>query len=145
MTLSDYKITNQIVFHKPVGEGSDNPQVILHVRHIVRDYRPEHRRGLEGSVVITVKDKDVHESIELPVKIGKSGEEVIEGDIKLRKVQLWSPDYPYLYNITFQLFDQNCKELDRETWRWGFREFKIDGNRFLLNNSPFVLCGINRL
>ena len=79
VTLSDYKITNQIVFHKPVGEGSDNPQVILHVRHIVRDYRPEHRRCLEGSVVITVKDKDVHESIELPVKIGKSGEEVIGG------------------------------------------------------------------
>jgi hypothetical protein len=64
--------------------------------------------------------------------------------IDLPQVQpkLWHPDRPHLYELEITL---RCGELlwDRWTDTFGFRTFTVEGNRFLLNGSPYWLRGAN--
>ena len=53
--------------------------------------------------------------------------------------KLWSPDDPNLYNMTFTLLAPDGKTLDRFSRRFGFREFKVSGGRYLLNGNPVQL------
>jgi hypothetical protein len=52
----------------------------------------------------------------------------------------WSPEDPNLY--VFKLILQNSRGgEDRRDIRFGFRDFRIEGNRFLLNGRPYFLLG----
>ena len=50
----------------------------------------------------------------------------------------WSAEDPYLYTLVVK------KGEDVRTCRVGFREVKIEGNRFLVNGRPVVFRGVNR-
>ena len=54
----------------------------------------------------------------------------------VRKLNLWSPDTPYLYKFTVSV--------DDDTWTdtVGLREIKTDGKRILLNGRDIVLKGV---
>ncbi|WP_438449210.1 glycoside hydrolase family 2 protein [Gorillibacterium sp. sgz5001074] len=54
--------------------------------------------------------------------------------------KLWSPDQPFLYRLELVLSDGN--EIgDRLEERFGFREIRTEGPRFLLNGIPLNLRG----
>lgn len=57
--------------------------------------------------------------------------------------ELWSPDFPNLYGLVLKLYGDNT-ETDRITKQVGIREFRIDGNRFLLNGRDIYLKGVCR-
>ncbi|MDH7570587.1 MAG: glycoside hydrolase family 2 TIM barrel-domain containing protein, partial [Armatimonadota bacterium] len=56
--------------------------------------------------------------------------------------RLWSPDHPNLYWLHQELRSPAGEVLDRAfPVRFGFREFRIDRGRFLLNEKPIHLRG----
>lgn len=58
--------------------------------------------------------------------------------------ELWSPDTPYLYTLTVQLFE-NGQLIDSEQQKIGIRTFGFDGeNQFILNGERLYLRGTNR-
>jgi len=50
-------------------------------------------------------------------------------------IQLWSPEHPHLYDITFTLKKKGTT-LDRAGSYFGMREIRIDGQNILLNGRP---------
>lgn len=57
--------------------------------------------------------------------------------------QLWSPEHPVLYVLETTLY-QAGKPVDQYTERVGFKEFRAEGNQFLLNGEVLFLRGVCR-
>lgn len=76
----------------------------------------------------------------------KAGEEkTFTYSISNLKPKLWSPEHPNLYNFNFALVNQDGKtQLDAKVIRSGFRTFKVQGDRFLLNGKNYWLRGGNQ-
>lgn len=56
---------------------------------------------------------------------------------KAKKLQLWSPDNPKLYDVEITLADETIKD------RIGFRTIETKGKQLLLNGKPIFLKGIS--
>ena len=67
-------------------------------------------------------------------------------NFKIDNPELWSPDYPELYNIKANLVDSGSGEiLDSYSTNFGCRWFKADPEKgFFLNGKPIKLIGANR-
>ncbi|MEX2477152.1 MAG: glycoside hydrolase family 2 TIM barrel-domain containing protein [Gracilimonas sp.] len=64
--------------------------------------------------------------------------------LQVQSPELWSPDTPYLYTLTVQLFDGE-ELIDSEQQRIGIRTFGFDEeNQFVLNGERLYLRGTNR-
>lgn len=73
-----------------------------------------------------------------------------EFEIDIAKFELWSHEYPNLYEIVVDLFDGD-KFLDRRKTNFGFRKIEIvpmqddgKGPFILLNGKAVKFCGVNR-
>ncbi len=55
----------------------------------------------------------------------------------LKNVKLWSPESPFLYDIVYQVLDENGQVVDEVTSYVGMRKVHIEGNRIYLNNEPY--------
>ena len=62
--------------------------------------------------------------------------------LDLKNVALWSPDEPNLYTLRAEVKTPSAQ--DRWSCRTGFREFKTEGQNFLLNGQRVVLNGVCR-
>ena len=62
---------------------------------------------------------------------------------ELKNAHLWSPDDPYLYDLTVELL---CDGIVRDvyTHKVGFRALTCDRHRFILNGKPTFLMGVCR-
>ena len=59
----------------------------------------------------------------------------------IEKPRLWSPDDPYLYEVTVQL-KEHGRVSDEQRVRFGIRSFSFDAERgFVLNGEPLLLNG----
>ncbi|MHA1777062.1 MAG: hypothetical protein DRO88_09595 [Promethearchaeia archaeon] len=142
--LDDIKLTNSIEFDRPLGQGYQNCQAKLKVRFFIKDYR-SYARPFKGSVLVSVKDNFMHTTHELNINMKNKNSEFFNAIIPLENPTLWTPENPYLYDVVFQLIEEkNRMEIDRETLRWGFREFYVNEHNFYLNNSRIILRGVNR-
>ena len=56
------------------------------------------------------------------------------------RLKQWSPDSPNLYGLILHL-SSGSKAVDAKCQRFGWRQFKIQGDQFLLNGRPIVLRG----
>lgn len=63
----------------------------------------------------------------------------------IRQPHLWSPDDPYLYQVTAQITDRKGNVFDEVINPLGFRWFSADvRNGFMLNGKPLRLLGASR-
>ena len=62
---------------------------------------------------------------------------------ELKSVKLWSPDSPELYRLEVGLLSSG-EIIDLYSCEVGFREFKCDKHRFILNGKPLFLQGVCR-
>jgi beta-galactosidase/beta-glucuronidase len=74
---------------------------------------------------------------------GKPGEEFV---VKIKKPQLWSPDSPFLYDLTLTLKDDSGKTLDAVSSYFGMRKIEVKKdkagiNRLRLNNEVLFQFG----
>jgi predicted RNA-binding protein YlxR (DUF448 family) len=67
------------------------------------------------------------------------GEQVLELTVPMADCQLWSPEDPFLYDLTVKTAGDEC------TTRFGMREFKLDPatGQARLNGKPYFLRGSN--
>ena len=63
-------------------------------------------------------------------------------NLPISNMELWSPEYPFLYKLVSRVKSGN-KETDTETTTFGMREFKIVGSDFYLNGKRIFLKGSN--
>jgi beta-galactosidase len=56
---------------------------------------------------------------------------------------LWSPDHPYLYQLTIEAL-QNGKLIDKEVVATGIKKVRIQNNTFFLNDTKLTIRGTNR-
>jgi len=93
---------------------------------------PENR-GKAGKKMVLALPRGV--AVEL--RPGQQKEVVCETKVT-DQFKFWSPDAPNLYGVVADL-STGDGVLDRRYDRFGWREFKIDGDRFLLNGEPIRL------
>ena len=68
----------------------------------------------------------------------------------LPNFKLWTPNEPYLYEITVTLTDKDDNVLDQKQTHFGMRKFHMDENstpkgKFYLNNERIILRGANEM
>jgi len=65
---------------------------------------------------------------------------------KIEAPKLWSPESPYLYNVTTTIVDRKSNSvIDKVETAFGFRWFSVDTkNGFMLNGKPLKLLGVCR-
>lgn len=75
----------------------------------------------------------------------EAGNQVLQTEeLEVSNPELWSPDTPYLYTLTVQLFE-NGQLIDSEQQKIGIRTFGFDDeNQFTLNGERLYLRGRNR-
>src|SRR5437867_3885270 len=59
---------------------------------------------------------------------------------RIPNAKLWSPKSPHLYTARVRLLSGNAV-IDTRSVRFGMREFKVAGGKFLLNGKPIFLRG----
>ena len=108
--------------------------------HYMIDYQGKKpARFVPGVAVANAKQgTPVPQAVEFPAVTLKPG--INRGVVKtaVKNVKPWSPDDPQLYYATFYFRDGKKFHASRIE-RFGFRDFKVDGTRFLLNGKPIYL------
>jgi hypothetical protein len=98
-----------------------------------------------GKIVIAAhsfnsKASDKTQEISSKFFVSKSGEKIVELELPFGKGMLtWDEFDPALYNLDVKLVSKAIK--NNKTVQFGMREFKIEGNRFLINGNPVFLRG----
>lgn len=77
----------------------------------------------------------------LPISLVPGEARIVTVDLPFADAPRWTPDEPFLHVLTSTLVDEAGKTLDRESRRFGYREFAVAGDRFSLNGVPTTLRG----
>lgn len=110
--------------HIQVITDIDQQQVIFTPRY--------HNVSRNNTLIINIKEQD---KIVSEKKVS-----TVEGMpivIPIKKMKLWSPENPYLYNVEYIIKDANGKEMDKVSSYLGMRKVSIEGNKIYLNNIPY--------
>lgn len=106
----------------------------------------------EGKVLLEIAAVDAEDATVVATLVTDDGREALEEaqgkvegglcrlELPAGKLQLWDIDEPNLYVLWVQLLDGE-KLLDEVTERFGYREIRADGTRFLLNGRPIYPRG----
>ena len=57
--------------------------------------------------------------------------------LPVKSPKLWSPEDPFLYDLTYEVKDAQGKVIDQVSSYTGMRKVHVDGNKVYLNNEPF--------
>lgn len=71
-------------------------------------------------------------------------EESLSKEVILDKVNPWSAELPYLYNLYIELVDSNNNLLEIVKQKVGFKRFELKNNIMNLNGKRIVFKGVNR-
>ncbi len=66
-----------------------------------------------------------------------------KGEAKLKNINLWTPESPYLYQLSVH-FEDNQGHVDEYEESFGFREITIHNCRLYLNGKPIYLKGFGK-
>lgn len=110
------------------------------------DIENDRTDNAEGRLRFILQDSSGNEitSAESNISVNFSSNLIHTKKIKVQDPELWSPDNPYLYTLTVQLFDGDTL-VDSKQERIGIRTFGFDKeNQFVLNGERLYLRGTNR-
>ena len=105
--------------------GNHNYRGSSNVTFIVKEARSDQ---ISGRVIKEVQFSDVSE-----------GETIVDVSIPVKECKFWSPEDPFLYNLTI------TTEGDKYETRFGMREFRYDtlSGKTMLNGKPYFMRGSN--
>lgn len=111
------------------------------------DIANDHNAAQKANLITTLRDqrgKLVTQMKSKPTSVAPDSFALIDQSISISEPELWSPDHPYLYDLTVEL-RRNGKLIDSKTEEIGIRTFHFnDENQFVLNGEPLRLRGTNR-
>ncbi|MDP4185143.1 MAG: glycoside hydrolase family 2 TIM barrel-domain containing protein [Bacteroidota bacterium] len=101
----------------------------------------------QSQVVVTPSFYTESNNYSLRITVKDKGKAVAQKTVKatnntvcvlpVAKVKTWSPESPFLYDLTYEVIDQNKKVVDKVNSYFGMRKVHIEGNRVFLNNKPY--------
>lgn len=116
---------------------------------------PVEKNALKSSQVVTDIDQKqivIHPSFygqaatTLAVTLKDGGKVVAKQTVKatnnsivvipVKNPKLWSPESPFLYDLTYEVKDASGKVVDEVSSYVGMRKIHIEGNKIYLNNEP---------
>ena len=106
--------------------NTGSSSVRVQVRQRVRDAEGGEAAALEG---------------EVEVAAGARGEVTLEG--RIDRPRRWGPAHPHLYTVATELRAGGAAT-DAVEVRTGFRDFRLEGGRFVLNGVPLALRGVGK-
>lgn len=112
----------------------DGTNYNLHVRYELDNFQPGHTL----KTTVRFRGKIVAEQSNLLVRETNTFAIDLSNDLDSFKIHWWTPENPQLYDIEFRLY--NGDELtDKVSSYVGFRTFRTEGNKLLLNLNPVYL------
>ena len=108
----------------------------------IRLYEPK-VKGATFKVKISCK-KTGKSVFEKQLMLKRYAQGTFDTDINCGKVEPWHFDHPNLYNFEVNVIE-GSEVSDTKTGHIGFRDFRIEGNRFVLNGEPVRLPGIETM
>ena len=152
VTHNDIYITNPIAEDKVAGGG-----IFIHYEDLSED-------SARVLIDADICNEGFGRSVELNIKlINSSGNVIIEDsnsehcpkntsiissfDLLVENPKLWSPDYPYRYDLLVEIVDESGNCLDSLSKKIGLRTIEMKGKDGLyLNGKPYpnLLIGANR-
>src|SRR5690606_24728651 len=100
---------------------------------------------LSGKIVLSAKSFNSRTTDQTQVITGKftaakSGQTAVELELPFsEQMQTWDEFNPALYKLSAKLIAKNY--IAEKEIQFGMREFKIEGNKFLVNGRPVFLRG----
>ena len=143
-------ISHPVLANKVAGGGVfitypkvSKAESVVHVKtHLVNEYKDSKSIELvqtvlrNGKVVEEIKSSDVRIEGEKDIELSKQ--------ITIVDAKLWSPKLPNLYSLETKVL-QDGKIIDKQTTRFGIREFTFDDKHQLyINGEKTFLRGVNR-
>ncbi|MBI3193567.1 MAG: hypothetical protein HYZ34_03745, partial [Ignavibacteriae bacterium] len=125
-------------------------QIIPHIEKEIAEARVwiENISNMDCPVKVSVRIRErtgklevsVLESME--VELESNAEKRVTFQLHINNVSLWSPEYPFLYELETCIFNHETIN-DKLQTTFGMREFKIAGRNFYLNGKKIFLRGGN--
>jgi len=85
-----------------------------------------------GKLRVTIKDNS--KIVASTTVVAANG---IPVSLSVRNVKTWSPDSPFLYDLVYEIINENENLIDRVNSYTGMRKIHCEGNRIYLNNKQF--------
>lgn len=124
----------------------------LDIRPIVN---PDFKSGILNVSAKLTGDKVTDAQLDLSVtdKTGKvvatqtqaGADKVQFSEMAFDKINLWSPDDPYLYDLLIEVSDQNGQVIEVVPYQIGFRKVELRDDKVIyVNNQRLIINGVNR-
>lgn len=101
----------------------DQEQLIIH---------PRFYHDSKNTLKVEIKDDG---KVVASAKVRATNNSVVI--LPMKKAKLWSPEAPFLYDITYQIVDESGKVIDKVSSYTGIRKVHVEGNKIYLNNKPY--------
>ncbi len=88
----------------------------------------------EGGTKIEISLKEGDKTVGSIIADAKSGSSLV---IPVKKMKLWSPESPFLYDVQYKVLDKAGNVIDNVSSYAGMRKIHTDGKLVYLNNQPF--------
>ncbi|GAL63518.1 glycoside hydrolase family 2 protein [Algibacter lectus] len=143
-------ISHPVLANKVAGGGifitypkvSEKESTVSIKTHLVNDFNKN--KAVELVQSIFFKGKLVEERKSSKVNIEEEKDIELTEQFSIIDAQLWSPKNPNLYSLETKLL-QDGEVIDKETTRFGIREFTFDEKHQLyINGEQTFLRGVNR-
>lgn len=150
ITKDKLHISDAVAANRVAGGG-----VLLHYEdvsqngatlHVQTELKNDHPEPREAQVRITLTDsegKRVGGTISESIAVEPGGYGTASQSIIITNPKLWSPDAPYLYNLSVELL-QKGQVLDQQSIKTGVKTFHFAKDGFYLNGEKLYLRGTNR-
>lgn len=136
--IRDYFIKSEFV-------GNDFSNSTFKIEASVRNY--DNKKSNPSILEVQLLNPEGKSILNLtePVSSLNSNEEtVINLSSAVQKPLLWTAETPNLYNVMLLLKDNQGKELEAMSTKFGFRKIEIKNKRVYVNNEPIFFKGVNR-
>lgn len=124
----------QTVWMEPVdANGLESVYVIPDLDNSRFIVKPEFKHLADGETfeaIIKEGDKTV-------AKAKAKATPAMELTMPVKNAKTWSPEAPFLYDISYNVYDKDGKLIDHADSYAGMRKVHIEGNVFYLNNEPY--------
>jgi len=103
----------------------------------------DNREKMAGQLLVDVLDKDGLKVLTLTKAFGKNDSTVsVSG--KIKQVNTWSAETPYLYSTVITLKDEQDKVIEVVSHKTGFRKIEIKNAQLMVNGRKVMVHGVNR-
>lgn len=129
-----------IVYSDKINETSADIRLQVNIQN-------EEKTATKAYVEFTLTDKTGRNVAQHQITTVLKGNRTLKDKISVENPQLWTPDHPYLYNLTVRIKDRSGNLLDGYTTHIGIRTIEFNPEHGLILNGkifPRKLIGANR-